>query len=235
METLGKTLKLKSPVSPTTQVGHHNVVNLSDYFVPTGAQLKLLSKGLTFIPTYKLDVNQKKQISMDLQTYHRRLKLPAFYEGRESTVPLPFMPKSDWVPKNSQLLPPIRNIVRADQYALDNLHWDQKDTFSLSVEEIDALQVLQNNTHIVLKPADKGSSVVILDRTQYIWEAERQLSNQEHYKKLNSSIYLQTISMVEEVLENLKKEGYINEKQKTYLKGSGNPNVRINFCINQVE
>lgn len=210
-------------MSPINQVGPVNVINLSQFFRPTQPQLTLLGKGLAFIPTNKLEVDQKKQMSLDLQTYHRRLKLSSFFEGRKDSDPLPFMPKSDWVPRTNQLPRAICNIIRADQYALSNLHWDQRDTLNLSPDEISALNDLQRNKQIVLKPVDKGSSIVILDRTQYIWEAERQLNNQTHYIKLKTPIFQKTIPMVEKILDNLQEEGHINFKQKTYLKGPGNP------------
>jgi hypothetical protein len=43
--------------------------------------------------------------------------------------------------------------------------------------ERQALEELQQNTSIIIKPADKGSAIVILDREQYVQEALRQLQN----------------------------------------------------------
>ena len=40
------------------------------------------------------------------------------------------------------------------------------------------------NNDIVIKPADKGGSIVIMNKTDYIAQAERQLSNPDHYEKL---------------------------------------------------
>ena len=46
------------------------------------------------------------------------------------------------------------------------------------------LNLLQNNQHIVVKPADKGSAIVIMNRTDYITEATRQLSDNKFYTKI---------------------------------------------------
>lgn len=40
-------------------------------------------------------------------------------------------------------------------------------------------------TDIVIKPADKGSVVVIQDKQQYLLEAHCQLNNTKHYVKLS--------------------------------------------------
>ena len=41
---------------------------------------------------------------------------------------------------------------------------------------------LADDRSIVIKKADKGSSVVVLDRYDYIAEAEKQLKNENVYK-----------------------------------------------------
>ena len=54
---------------------------------------------------------------------------------------------------------------------------------NLTPEEKQRLNLLQNNQHIVVKPADKGSAIVIMNRTDYITEATRQLSDTKFYTK----------------------------------------------------
>ena len=82
---------------------------------------------------------------------------------------------------------------------------------------MEALQSLQQNRNIIIKPADKGSAVVIMDREQYLWEEYRQLNDTTYYKKLLSPIYLQTIPLVEKIVQRLLEKRFINRKQKIYL------------------
>ena len=55
---------------------------------------------------------------------------------------------------------------------------------NLKKEEYQAVRELYNNNDIVIKTADKGGSIVIIDATDNIAEAERQLNNPDHYEKL---------------------------------------------------
>ena len=54
---------------------------------------------------------------------------------------------------------------------------------NLTPEEKQRLNLLQNNQHIVVKPADKVSAIVIMNRTDYITEATRQSSDNKFYTK----------------------------------------------------
>jgi hypothetical protein len=46
-----------------------------------------------------------------------------------------------------------------------------------------ALQNLRSNEDIIIKPADEGSAVVVMDKSAYIREAERQISDDRFYNK----------------------------------------------------
>ena len=46
------------------------------------------------------------------------------------------------------------------------------------------MRELNNNNDIVIKPADKGGSIVIMNTTDYISGADRQLNNPYHYERL---------------------------------------------------
>ena len=45
---------------------------------------------------------------------------------------------------------------------------------------------LHNNPDITIKPADKRGSIVIMNTTDYIQEAKRQISNPQHYRTSNT-------------------------------------------------
>jgi hypothetical protein len=55
-----------------------------------------------------------------------------------------------------------------------------------SKAERSALRDIQERDDIIIKAADKGSAVVLMEKTTYIQEAERQLSDRRFYEKSDS-------------------------------------------------
>ena len=56
---------------------------------------------------------------------------------------------------------------------------------NFSKQEWQAVRELANDRSIVIKKADKGSCVVVWDRSDYIAEAEKQLSDQNVYRDVD--------------------------------------------------
>ena len=55
---------------------------------------------------------------------------------------------------------------------------------NLPLEERKALRLLRQHTDIIIKPTDKGSTIVVISKDDYMKEAHRQLSIQSYYQKL---------------------------------------------------
>ncbi|XP_066275237.1 uncharacterized protein [Branchiostoma lanceolatum] len=85
--------------------------------------------------------------------------------------------------------------------------------------EREALAELSRRTDIIIKPADKGSAVVIMKREDYIQEALRQLSNKDHYKHIDSCPTEEHAALVRTTLFKLLNEGTtcISEDEFNYL------------------
>jgi reverse gyrase len=57
------------------------------------------------------------------------------------------------------------------------VYWKDYNLFdNLAQTERSALRDIQERDDIIIKPADTGSAVVVMDKTTYLQEAERQLS-----------------------------------------------------------
>lgn len=105
---------------------------------------------------------------------------------------------------------------------------------NLSQDETLALAELAANKQIVIKPVDKGSSIVIMDREQYLWEGNRQLSDRTYYVKLDRPIFHDTVPMVHTIIKSLFKKNYINLKQKSYLLGSSEPRPLLFYMLPKI-
>ena len=228
-------VKLVAPAHDVTHKGSKSVINLCKNFVLTAAQFSVLDRGLNFIPTRGSGAkNTLNQIRSDLQQYHRRIKLAVYFEREPDSRRPPFTPKSNWVPPESSLPRDVSLLVDSDlTFFRDVFHvgW-VKD--NLASEEFDALFSLKNNHNIVIKPADKGSAVVLMDREQYLWEGYRQLNNTTYYSKLPRPIYPDTVPLVLKIVNSLWAKRFINHKQRNYLVGGTEPRPRLFYMLPKI-
>ena len=210
------------------------MINLAKNFNLTPPQLTLLNRGLTFIPTRGSNKNIIEQTRWDLQLYHRKIKLATYFQNAKDTIPPPFTPKSDWTPPDGKLPPEITALIRTDIQHVDTKFQVSYTRPNLSREETEALKELKNNRKIIIKPADKGSAVVILDREQYLWEGYRQLNDKHYYLKLIKPIYTDTKPMIEKIVQTLQDKKFINAKQKQYLLGDPEPRARLFYMLPKI-
>ena len=238
---MGHIFKLESPLSHTEEgnqglppLSSQNVIILAKNFTLSEEQFQLLNKGLTFIPTIDINKNQKTQLELDIQTYHRKVKLATYFKNSEKTEPQPFTPSSIWTPPPDKLPEEIHALIKKDTQDFKTHFRFYQEKTNLSQGQMKALKELICCKHVVIKPADKGSSVVILDRDQYIMEVNRQLSNTTYYKKLAEPIYLQTMAIVNTIINTLKEKKFITAAQKRYLKGDTQPRERRFYILPKI-
>lgn len=191
-----------------------------------------LEKGLSFIPTRKtlplsniLDTRNKLIRSIKLK-YHFRNKTNDNWNPNVNR----FTERKNWVPADQLMSKEILNTIDniklktaeiIDKYKINhinqNIHLDEEP--NLSGTEVDCLKNMKNNTNIIIKPADKGGATVILNKQNYIQEAERQLSNTKYYKALPRPIFHDNIPKIKKVLNDLCDKKFITKEQYNYLSG----------------
>ena len=178
-----------------------NITNLSAAFSPTVAQLELLEKGLSFIPTPKLPT--QPEIRADLHAFHRRIKIMDHFLGSRGRQPVLFTGPSTWEPHTATSTPEITQLINKNLLALT--HWRPlpHSTPNISQEQQQIIKTLGNSQHIVIKPADKGGQIVIQDRDNYILEAHRQLNDNTYYRLLTHPLQLETQTLVRDITATL--------------------------------
>ena len=190
---------------------------------------RLLEKGLLFVPTIKtfpIDeiVAAKEEIC-------RKLKLKDFFKDSENNTfskEKKLQNKSTWKPPISKItgetIETVAKINCETRNLLQSLPGTTQGSLilpgrkNLDREESLALKSLKFNNSIVIKSADKGGAVVIMDKDAYINEANRQLQNIKYYKKLNEPIYPSNAIKINKILDNLLQYRKIDKKEYDYLR-----------------
>ena len=124
-------------------------------------------------------VIQRKETSEDLSTDESDIK--------EAIDISRFVKKGNWITKPSKntRLESIIGLIRSDIKHNVDVHVLKTD--NLTQPESSAFRDLQQRNAIIIKPTDKRSAIVVMDKTTYLQEAERQLSDCGFYKKLDSN------------------------------------------------
>ena len=85
--------------------------------------------------------------------------------------------------------------------------------------EKQCLAELQSRSDIIIKPADKGNSVVLQNREDYIKEGVRQLNDTKFYRKTDTDLTASHSEQITRTLQQMQNLGEISTKYFKYLTG----------------
>lgn len=191
-------------------------------------QMNILQKGLSYVPT-----PQKTSISnimTDFDDFADRMRTRLYYytsKAKRNPNPFRVSRAQKGVLSASAAL---EDYIVATKIALGNevQTWTTlNETTNLTREEYRALGELKKNKDIVIKKADKGSSLVIMDRDNYVREGVRQLTMADHYKPCDSEKFTQSIIDIDKHLKHMHKLGEISKDTYEFLTPKLNIDVRI--------
>ena len=89
---------------------------------------------------------------------------------------------------------------------------------NLTKSEREALNNLKNRTDIVIKPADKGGALVIMNSKDYLKESLRQLNDTNYYQKLNKDPIEDHEKLINNTINDLVSENAISEETASLLR-----------------
>ena len=101
---------------------------------------------------------------------------------------------------------------------LNTNEYKQQKQDNLSRKERIALRELMQNPHIIINKADKGSTIVVEDREDYIHNAMLHLNDPTVYKPLNNDISPTLKETIVEKLELLKTNGFLKQSWFEFCK-----------------
>src|SRR5206468_1753022 len=105
---------------------------------------------------------------------------------------------------------------------------------NLTQTEQDSLNKLKDMKDMVIKPADKGSATVLMNRLDYIREAERQLNNNKYYIKRTEPLCHNNVKKIHSALLDMLNKGFISKDQLNYLSGPSDYRPRIFYLLPKI-
>ena len=193
------------------------VVNLSKYQL-SKSEVSLLEKGITFAPTpgdadigeIQTEVNKFiRRILLKLHFYDPDLNDNNSFKDQIPPGMVKFRNPSSWTPPAKD--PCVRAFMNNVQQSLSDFKPRSRATHNLTKEERLALNNLKTKGDIVIKKADKGSSIVVMNRSDYISEAERQLSDTNFYQPQENDLTSEHQGDVGNLVERLFRQNKISE------------------------
>ncbi|KAJ1145913.1 hypothetical protein NDU88_012196 [Pleurodeles waltl] len=198
---------------------HSLIVNLSSLTLTT-LQTRILEKGLGYVPTAPLD---NFKLCMEVNEFTRKFKLRSYFRDC-SSIEGPNMGdtglrnKSSFTPLCTSI--PIEILTFEQPVMKDN---NDINPTSLKVfhnttrEEKKVLQDLANNTSIVIKPADKGGTLVVQTTDNYRNECLRLLGDARNYVKLQEDPTSFLQNKISNMVEQALAHNWISQKEGDFM------------------
>jgi hypothetical protein len=126
--------------------------------------------------------------------------------------------KSSWNPKPSKntTLESFIDLVKIDVQRAASTNIPTHN--NLTPAEKGAIQELKERDDIVIKPVDKGSAVVVMDKVDYLEEANRQVTDERFYKKMDSNPTKEFSTRITQELKNYEENSHIDKNTFDFLK-----------------
>ncbi|CAG2258040.1 unnamed protein product [Mytilus edulis] len=110
----------------------------------------------------------------------------------------------------------IENYIFSTKIELSRMKIN-KHTRNISAEELSAIRNLKKNNNIIIRKADKNSTLCILDKDNYLREGLRQLHN-IHYEEIVESNVKEVAETAFSIIRDLHNDNYIDNITFKYLK-----------------
>ncbi len=111
----------------------------------------------------------------------------------------------------------LETLIDTNEFDLSKIKFNKARSENITKDERAGLKALMNNPDIVIKQADKGSAVVLMDRCDYVAEGLSQLSNAKFYQELSGTPTQEHEKEICDFLTKMKNRGEISKKTFEYL------------------
>ena len=192
------------------------VINMSSMQL-TEPQISILKKGLKFTPTPK---HNQTELETDMKAFCRKIRLKEYFHDKndksEGNDNILVRNKSKWNP-GANRNPTLDNCIDFLTKAATNpTHEQNKDTkHNISLAEKQALEELHNNQDIIIKQADKGGAVIIMNKDFYASKITEMLNNNTTYNEINNDAIDKSKTQIRNLVD--KYNMCLKEEERDYL------------------
>ena len=184
-------------------------------------ELSLLSKGLNFVPTAKQSLT--KTVAQ-LKEWERLVRLREFWHNHERTGVNDDASEDDQY-KESKWTPPKGRNPCLDFYleevTREIIHKSRhRVKGNLTKCEEKALSDLLEDNTIIIRPADKGSGVVVMDADDYKQRLQLEMQDGATYQSTGTDRTPAVQTKVKNLVQNLHRRGVIGKNQMRYMLAS---------------
>ncbi|XP_043916319.1 protein transport protein Sec31A [Protopterus annectens] len=182
----------------TTEAGsetsHQDLVyNISRYAL-TEFELRVLSKGLSFIPSSYTDVTD---IILDIKFFTRNISLKLLFgDDTIDTSVVNSFKKPTFIPPSNSVLEAFERACEKDLFELYARQDVKPNFYNMSNDERQALLSLQNNMSIIIRQDDKGGPVIVMDKDEYMNKIDLLLADDTTYSVLSGACLNKLINNV---------------------------------------
>ena len=194
------------------------IINLSKCNL-TPTEISLLKKGLNFCPTPEFPDFLDLEVS--LRDFIRLLLLKDNFGLKNISTPEHLVKKTgETLPKESQdmLFNGVIYNMRKMSENLEKMPIKQGPIHSnISYEEREALKRLSKDKDIVIKKADKGGNIIVMDTSYYVKKVTDTLNDTDVYKKCKMKAIKTSMNKVKSFLSKNKKYLDKNNFESNYI------------------
>ncbi|XP_062587971.1 uncharacterized protein LOC134249655 [Saccostrea cucullata] len=175
--------------------------------------MKILDRGLKFTPTPKQD---NVDLIKDTEEFCRKLRLREYFQNEENTDESLVRNKSNFKPPPNrdkhldEFIRCLQSSARSNDISM-NTHI--KD--NITRREREAIKSLASDNSIIIKEADKGGAIVIMDTDHYKEMVLDQLNDNNFYKELVSNEDSKTMRRIRKFTNNFADN--LTKKEVDYL------------------
>ncbi|CAG2251143.1 unnamed protein product [Mytilus edulis] len=183
------------------------IINLSQRTLNEN-EIYLLSKGFKFAPVPYSNVPELKA---DINNFSRRLRLKEEFGNKKDHDKSLVRNKSTYTPrpgKDDYLDTYIETITKFPVRT-------RKCKQNLTRNEQDALKSLKDDDSIIIKEADKGGAIIIMDTDFYKEKVLEQLNDEEYYKQITNNPDKATKKRLKKLIKDY--DQCLTEKEIAYL------------------